>query len=133
MTRRPWIRSGLALLLVGALGACVSTHMKQFLGKDARMIQVKDGPPVNVFDLPDGRRAFQYLWGGGTYAVPATQTTQGRVQIIGDAIYYTEQKIGTGGYVVNNPGCLITYLAHWDAAKRGWIVDEISYPKRLAC
>ena len=55
--------------------ACVSTHMKQFIGKDVRYIAVEDGPPVNVFDMPDDRRAFQYYWGGGSYVVPTTTTT----------------------------------------------------------
>ena len=44
----------LAVLLVSGVAGCVSTHMKQFIGKDAVYIQIEDGPPVNVFDLPDG-------------------------------------------------------------------------------
>lgn len=55
----------LAILLVSivlAASGCVSTHMKKFIGQDVRYIEVEDGAPVKVIDLPDGQRAFQYLW-----------------------------------------------------------------------
>jgi hypothetical protein len=117
-----------------ALGAgCVSTHMKKFVGQDVRYVQVEDGAPIHVFDLPDGKRAFQFLWGGGTYVVPKTTTSQGNAQLIGDEAYYTERKIESGGVIVNNPGCTITYITKWDAERKGWIVAEISYPKKLVC
>ena len=118
--------------LIGNAG-CGSTHMKKFVGRDVRYIAVEDGPPVHVFDLPEGRRAFQYYWGGGKYVVPKTTTTQGQVQLTGDAAYYSEQKVESGGFVVESQGCLITYLAEWNAVKKGWIVVDISYPKRLVC
>ena len=57
--------------------------MKQFIGKDARLIQIEDGPLVNAFDLPEGKRAFRFRWGGGTYVVPKTTTTTGQVQLVG--------------------------------------------------
>lgn len=123
----------LSILALLVLSGCVSTHMKKYIGKDARYIQVEDGPPVHVFDLPDGRRAFQYFWGGGTFQVPRTETTQGQVQLIGDSAYYSEQKIESGGQVIESEGCRITYLTKWDASAKGWLVTEISYPKRLVC
>ncbi len=126
-----------ALLLVVTVSlfspACASTHMKQFLGKDVRYIAVEDGPPVNVFDMPDNRRAFQYLWGGGSYVVPTTTTSSGQVQLVGDSVYYTEEKVETGGVVVESDGCLLTYFAEWDANAEGWIVVDISYPDGLFC
>ena len=121
------------LAFVLAVSGCVSTHMKKFIGKDVRYIEIDDGAPVKVFDLPDGRRAFQYLWGGGRYVVPQTTTTSGQVQLVGDKAYYSEQKIQSGGFVVDNPGCVITYIAEWNATKKGWIVADISYPKRAVC
>jgi hypothetical protein len=123
----------LLLALFATSNACVSTHMKKYIGRDARYIQTEDGPPVNVFDLPDGRRAFQYFWGGGTYRVPQTTSTAGQVQLVGDSVYYAEQKIESGGQVIQSEGCRITYLAKWDPTQKGWIVTEISYPKRLVC
>jgi hypothetical protein len=113
--------------------ACASTHMKQFIGKDARYIAVQDGPPAYVFDLPDGTRAFQYYWGGGTYQLPKTTTTNGQVQLVGNAAYYSEQQLETGGGIVSSAGCLVTYIAKWNPDAKGWIVRQISYPHRLVC
>lgn len=128
-------RRAAILFFVGLLvsGSCVSTHMKKFIGMHVRYVEIEDGAPAKVSDLPDGRRAFQYLWGGGTYVVPRTTTTQGQVQLVGDKAYYTEQKVESGGLVVDNPGRLITYITEWNAAKKGWIVVSISYPKRAVC
>lgn len=123
----------LVLLTLICSASCVSTHMKKYVGRDARYIAVDDGPPVNVFDMPDGRRAFQYRWGGGHYVVPKTTSTQGQVQLVGDAAYYSQQKVESGGFVVESEGCLITYFADWNSAKNGWIVVDISYPKRPVC
>src|SRR5437870_2458740 len=109
--------SALLIIIVAVLNAaaCGSSHMKKFMGKDVRYIAVDDGPPANVFDMPDGRRAFQYYWGGGRYYVPKTTTDQGHVQLVGDSVYYSEQKIESGGLAVQSQGCLITYFAEWNA------------------
>jgi len=122
----------LFILGVAHLG-CVSTHMKRYIGKDALYVAVDSGKPVNVFDMPNGRRAFQYYWGGGRHYIPRTTTTDGRIQLSGNSAYYSEQKIESGGFLLESEGCLITYFAEWDAVKRSWIVVDISYPKRAAC
>ena len=113
--------------------ACASKHMKQFIGRDVRYVVLEDGQPENVMDLPDGRRAFQFRWGGGTYVVPKTTDTQGQVQLVGNSAYYSERKLESGGFIVENPGCLLTYFARWDSTLGGWIVQEVSWPKKLVC
>ena len=107
--------------------------MKQFIGKDVRYIAVQDGAPENVIDMPDGRRAFQYRWGGGTVSVPTRTTTSGQVQLVGDSVIYREERLTSGGGTFVSEGCLITYFAAWDASNQGWIVNDISYPKGLVC
>ena len=122
-------------LLVGVLvvsSGCASTHMKKFIGRDARDVAVEDGPPVNVFDLPDGQRVFQYAVDRGSYVRPKT-TTATQVQLLGDSAHYSEQKLNAGGNSLQNAGCYITYLARWNAEKQGWIVADILYPKPSAC
>ena len=96
------ISLALAILLAG----CVSTYMKQFVGKDIHEVMIADGPPIHSFDLPDGRRAFQWRMGAGS-ATPFLGT-----------VYYSE-------------GCVVTYIAK----KQGeaWIVEDINYPDRLVC
>jgi hypothetical protein len=83
-----------AVLVVGtvAAGGCASSHMKPFIGKDVRYVVIEDGIPANVFDLPDGLRAFQFRWGGGRIYVPKTTTANGQLQVVGNQAWYTEQK-----------------------------------------
>jgi hypothetical protein len=107
--------------------------MKAYIGQDVRYIVLDDGQPENVMDMPDGRRAFQFRWGGGTYKVPKMTTTRGNIQLVGNTAYYAEQKLESGGGTVTSAGCLLTYFAKWDAQAKGWIVVEIRYPKKLVC
>ncbi len=107
--------------------------MKRFVGKDTRYIDIDGDAPVNAFDLPDGRRAFQYLWDGGTCVVPHTTRTRGRVQLVGNTAYHTKQKLLPGDCVLENPGRVITYIAEWNGAKTGWFVVAISNPTRAVC
>ena len=111
------------------LTACVSTHMKQYVGRDIREVMVDGGEPANVFDMGDGRRAFQFYWGGGTFAVPQTTTTTGSV--VGNSVYLSSTTLPGG--VVHSPGCLITYFARYDDGGDAWIVSDIAYPDRLVC
>lgn len=111
------------------LPACVSTHMKQYLGRDIREVMIDSGPPVNAFDMPDRTRAFQFYWGGGEFPVP--QTTTASVNVFGNAAYLNSMTIGGG--VVSSKGCLITYFARHDEKGGAWTVVDISYPKRLFC
>jgi hypothetical protein len=126
-------RSVIAGLAVVSAVGCVSTHMKQFIGKDAIEIEIHDGPPARVFDLPDGRRAFQYFWGGGSIPVPASTQVDGEVRLLGGTAYYREQRLSTPPGVIETEGCRITYLARWQPARQGWIVEQIVYPKRAVC
>ena len=130
------MRASPRLVVVAAsllLATCVSTHMRQFIGRDIRYVAVDSGRPVNVFDMPDGRRAFQYYWGGGTVPVPAVTTTDGEIQLVGDEVWYTETAVQVAGGVIESEGCLITYFASWVDESQGWIVDEVSYPGTWFC
>lgn len=115
------------------LAGCVSTHMAKYVGSDIREVIIDSGNPVNVFDLADGKRAFQFYWGGGTMEVPRETTTTGHVSVIGSTAWTSQTSVTTGGYVVERKGCLTTYIAGWDATKNGWIILETRYPKRLVC
>src|SRR5258708_14295353 len=115
------------------LQSCASTHMKAFIGKDIRYVVLSDGQPENAMDMPDGRRAFQFRFGGGAVAVPTRTTTNGQIQMVGNSAYYSEQKLESPGGVFQTPGWLLTYFATCDAPTKGWIVDSIQYPKRMFC
>lgn len=130
-------RSPRFLLLIAfsllCLQACASTHMKRYVGKDLRYVVLEDGQPEHAMDMPDGTRAFQFRWGGGRAYVPQTTTATGQVKLVGDSVYFSEQKLTSGGFIIDNPGCLITYFAKFDPATKGWIVVGYTYPHRLVC
>lgn len=118
-----------AILIIG----CASTHMKQYLGKDIREVIIDSGPPINAFDMGDGRRAFQFRWGGGSFVVPQTTTASGSVTSIGNSAWYSGSAISTGGGVITSEGCIITYFARWNKNRKTWIVIDYRFPKQLVC
>ena len=126
-------RLALGLVVSVGLVACASSNMKRFIGRDARDVVVRDGPPVNVFDLPDGERAFQYAAGGGKRVKPKTTATNGQSQLVGDSAYYSESRLEATGNTLPTASCYITYLARWNSEKEGWVVTDIAYPKQSAC
>lgn len=126
------MRALLTSLVIVAIGAgCVSHHMRQFIGHDARDVALEDGPPVYVFDLADGQRAFQYRFGGGRVQLPQTATTTGSARIIGNAVYYSAQQVGSPAIEIDAPGCIVTYLARWNGS--AWIVATVRYPQQAVC
>lgn len=48
-----------ALMLTGCM--TMESQMNSFVGKDITEAIAKNGPPTNVFNMPDGRRAFQWF------------------------------------------------------------------------
>lgn len=133
MTLANWSRlAGLVICAITAAG-CVSTHMKQFIGKDIREVIMVSGPPINAFDLPEGRRAFQYRFGGGQLVQPTVSTESGTAIVFNNQAWYEKQTITKPSRVVEIEGCLISYIASFDEQKDGWIVEDIRYPKQLVC
>jgi hypothetical protein len=117
-----------AVVLLG----CASTDIMRFIGKDARRVQIQNGPPLNVYDLPDGTRAFQYSWAMGTPRVPEA-TAQDLETLVGDSSYYSPEKLEAGSQIVKNPGCLVTCITKWDASAKAWIVIDLFYRHEGAC
>jgi hypothetical protein len=115
------------------LTSCASTHMKQYVGKDIREVVLDSGPPFNVMDMGEGVRAFQFMWGGGSFIVPAQTTTSGSLTSSGNAAWYSSTSLSTGGGVVNSEGCIISYLTKWDEQRKSWVVYEYRIPKSLVC
>jgi hypothetical protein len=108
--------------------ACASTEMKGYVGSSISEAFISYGKPEAVFDLPDGRRAFQFRWGGGTAVLPGRSNTY----ISGsDATGYNVTTVGTPAMAFESEGCLITFIA----SRRGndFIVDEYRVPKRMVC
>jgi hypothetical protein len=116
-----------ALVCLLFLTACASQAVLPYVGKSYTDLQLDWGKPVNEIAMPDGRRAVQYRWGGGTVVLPtnttATATTIGQSTFINAQTY--------GGGVVQSEGCLVSFIME----RRGneWVVTEARWPQRVSC
>ena len=117
----------LVSLGLSILTGCVSTEMKSYVGKSIEETFISYGKPENVFEFPDGRRAYQFRWGGGSFATPAKGTAI--ATSVGNVT--TVQTTSTPATIMNSPGCLITYIAR--DGGNGFVIEEYRYPKRLVC
>jgi hypothetical protein len=117
----------LLFIVLFALAGCVSTGMKKLVGQPIEEAMIAYGQPENVIEFPDGRRAYQYRWGGGSFVQPgtgtATVTNTGNVAVV--------TTTSTPAMVLNSPGCLITFIA----VKRGsgFVITDYRVPKQLVC
>lgn len=122
-------RIGRLSLLIGALSlaGCVSAGMKTLVGEPIQAAQLRYGPPAQVIDMPDGRRAYQFKTGGGSVMLPSTSTTT--VSPVGAGIVATTT--GSPGGIAQLPGCYLTFMA---AQENGaWVIREAVPPKELVC
>ena len=63
-------------MAVFVLSGCATSVMQGYVGQDVTQVMLERGPPVNVFELPDGRTAFQWQLTTGT-VMPTTTTFTG--------------------------------------------------------
>ncbi len=98
-----WVSAG-ALMLA----ACASQFANSYLGKDSVALELENGKPVNIVELPNGMRSFQYYWGGESVVIP-----------------------GTGVAGLGSPGCLINFIAERHGDR--WVVVKAKWPDRLIC
>lgn len=110
----------LAGLLIG-LSACASDIMQGYVGRDITSVIAQYGPPAHEFDLPDGRRAFQWEMHDTNY-VPETVTYEEE--------YGPRRTRGvtttTGGYSENEV-CFYTMYAS-PSHNGGWLVTGFEKP-----
>ena len=107
--------------------------MKRFVGKDTRYIDIDDDAPVNAFDLPDGRRAFQYPWDGGTCVVPHNNENSGPGAACREHGLLHEAEAPAGGLRAREPRVRDHLHRGVERRKNGWFVVAISNPTRAVC
>jgi hypothetical protein len=109
-----------------SLAACSADIMRGYMGRSPEAVMAKYGPPVDVRDLPDGRRAYQWL--------EVETTTQQ-----GEAITRAEggrhggrPKIRTeyAPSTTHEQRCFYTFYAH--RTPDGWRFDDFAKPA-LGC
>lgn len=122
------VRASFVIATCLAIAGCASTAMNRFVGGSVSEAYMAYGTPESVFDLPDGRRAFQFYWGGSSMAVPARAQT--RITPVGGGAYDVTTTAQPAG-IFESKGCLVTLIAR----PRGndFVVEEYRIPKRLVC
>lgn len=117
----------LALLLLLTTG-CASNIMEGFIGKPLQIGVARYGPPDLVFDMPDGKRAFQWRM-TSTGIVPTMTTTQANYYAPpGSYASMNARTTTTGGGVVSNT-CLYTMYAEW--RENAWIFTGFEKPSMM--
>lgn len=91
--KRQCISAALFAALLLPLPGCASQVLKGFVGRDVSSAIARYGPPETTFDLPDGRRAFQWKM-VDSYIVP----TETSAEDVDTANGRRETVKTTGGY-----------------------------------
>ena len=113
-------------LILFFLAGCVSASqiMGEFVGQDVTKAIVKYGPPANVFDLPDGRRAFQWRISS---SIIMPQTTNYSATGYGNTVFGTATT--TGGYL-GDQVCFYTLYGQKNK-NRSWTVVGFEQPTMM--
>jgi len=101
--------------------------MKSHVGGSISEAYIRYGQPENIFDLPDGRRAFQFRWGGGSGVVPGYVNST----VTPTGYGYQVTTSGVPATYVESAGCLVTLIARRNG--NDFLVEEYRIPKRLVC
>jgi len=109
------------------VAACVSQFAESYVGKTTTDLELDLGKPANIVEMPDGRRSYQYYWGGGTFELP--QTSSGTVSVTGNTAYVTSQTFPAAA--VSSDGCLVNFIA--EQQNDQWVIVESRWPGRLIC
>ncbi len=118
---------GFRSFLLGAIltvTGCASEIMGGMVGQDVTQVVTRYGPPINVFDLPDGRRAFQ--WRTDDAIVMPTTTTY---NAYGYGNMVSGSAMTTGGYL-GSQTCF--YTLYGKPNGKSWTIIGFEKPT-LAC
>jgi hypothetical protein len=103
--------------------------MEGYVGQPLQAAMARNGPPDVVFDMPDGRRAFQWVV-TSEGRMPTMTTTNANIYAPPGAFANVNStSMTTGGGVVTNT-CRYTMYAEW--RDNAWIFTGFE-PPRFMC
>ncbi len=111
-----------------ALAGCASNIMQGYVGKPIQAAMVDYGPPVNAFDMGDGRRAFQWSM-TSTSTAPTFVSNSGSATPVGNSVWWTQNTQISGGGTTTRE-CLYTLYGRWSGS--AWVIEDFEKP-RLLC
>lgn len=107
------------------VSACASQVMGGFVGKDLTEVQLQYGPPINVLDMPDGRKAFQWRF-DSSMMMPTTTN----YNAVASGNWVTGSATTYGGGILTTP-CFYTLFAKPNQNKSYTVVGF--QPPSIAC
>jgi hypothetical protein len=122
------IRSVLLSAAALALSGCASQIMQGYVGRPVTDAIADYGPPTNAYDLPGGRRAFQ--WSRSTSVSWGGYNAQGNAMTYG--AWTNAQAIGSAYSVSQTDTCYYTVQAEWRDPPGAWYIVSFTEP-RFSC
>ena len=117
----------LALLTTLGIAGCTSQILQGYVGQPVTEVILDRGPPVNVVELEEGRRAYQWAGKSGGF-MPVTTPSSTTVFGPGGAVAIVP---GTStSYVPYSTNCVDTLYATRQGSE--WIVEGFRQPS-LEC
>lgn len=111
-----------SLVLAWILSGCSMDIMRDYVGRSPEDVMARYGPPVDVRDLPDGRRAYQWMQtemetSGGEATTKVEHGGNGRPRT------RTEYSPTTS----REKRCFYTFYAH--RTPYGWRIEDFARPE----
>ncbi len=120
-------------LCVLTLSACASSIMQSYVGKSVQDVMLDYGAPDNAFDMPDGRRVFQWVK-ESSYTTPINVHTSGRGtgSVYGRNItsWTSSNSVITGGQTVKSD-CVYSLFAEWNKSVKAWYITGFKKPNLM--
>lgn len=120
------LRMGLTVAFVLTLAGCATDIMRGYIGRTPQEVMARYGPPDNVFDMPDGRRAYQWLEISETTS-PGSEETRTRWVEKRDGRRERVTTTEISPPVNERKKCYYTMYAHRD--RGDWIFDSFERPE----
>lgn len=109
-------------LLAVVLSGCASKEMETFVDRDITAVMARHGQPTSEFDLPDGRRAFQWK-------IVETDYTPNSVEWEEEDTESGQRgEVHQSGGYASTSTCYYTFYAKQDGAN-GWRVVGFEKPR----
>ncbi len=109
------------------LAGCASDIMRGYLGRGPEAVMARYGPPDSVFDMPDGRRAYQWVQISQSTSPGSEESRTRWVKRRGDGpperVTVTKVTPPTSA----ERRCFYTLYAHREGG--GWVFDDFARPE----
>ena len=117
----------LLVVLAIALSGCATGIMDGYIGQPLQAGIARYGPPDIVFDMPDGRRAFQWRT-EASYTTPTQTYGNANIYAPPGAFANVSYNQTTFGGQTATQVCRYTMYARWQAEQNAWIFESYEKP-----